>query len=442
MNRTARAAPAVTRRTLLVGAGAAGASAAGGALAACGAGGATPQQGSKTLAPATIRFTPANGPGTDVSSFEPLLPQYMAERPNVRVELEVIPDGGWAKIDTLLTADTAADVTRINDDSVYGWGTGGKLTHLDPLIAKSLKKDDYFPVEWQATAVDGKLYSMQPHFGVNLFVYSQTLFERAGVSAPTDWKQTWSWDTFVASMRRIAALGSSAPGAEVFGAYIGGAYMMPMMWGNGVTPLNADETKCTFNAKEPLEMLTELEALIHTHRLVTTSDNVALFQATRLGMNFGDAQFGTRMPPEVRWDLMPPPRSKKAAYQEGFVRTFSLPKATKELDAAWDFMTWLMQSQAQIHLGRAGYGVPGLKAASDPTFKEGILKDKNWKLIPDGLNHDMPLTYNPLAQAFKAHYNTKAPDFFSGKAKAREWLDEGCLNVDTRIRELGWKKKG
>ena len=48
--------------------------------------------------------------------------------------------------------------------------------------------------------VDGKLYSMQPHFGVSLFVYSKTPFQKAGLTAPTEWKQTWGWDTFVANM--------------------------------------------------------------------------------------------------------------------------------------------------------------------------------------------------------------------------------------------------
>jgi ABC-type glycerol-3-phosphate transport system substrate-binding protein len=124
------------------------------------------------------------------------------------------------------------------------------------------------------------------------------------------------------------------------------------------------------------------------------------------------------------------------------VRTFSIPRSTTQPDASWDFMKWLMQPKAQVHLGRAGYGVAGLKSASDPTFRESDLKDKNWKLIPEGLNHDVPLAYNPIAQTFKTHYNTRATDFLSGKMKAREWLDQGCLDSDGKIRELGWKKKG
>lgn len=433
----------ISRRAFVRGAAAPWAAGSAGALAACGAGNAATPRASKTLKPATIRFTPANGPAGDVQSFEPLYAQYMQERPNIKLEPEIIPDGGWAKIDTLLTADSAADVTRINDDSVYGWGTGGKLTQLDPLVAKSLKKDDYFPMEWQAMVIDGKLFTLQPHLGVNLFVYNKTLFQRAGITAPTDWKQTWTWDTFVGNMRKMAALGAPAgSGGEVFGAYVGGAYMMPMMWGNGPTPLNADETKCTFNSPAALEILTEMEALIHTHKLVTTSNQAQFFQATRLGMSFGAPQFGTQQPAEVQWDLMPPPKSKKASWQEGFVRTFAIPRATKELDAAWDFLTWLMQTKAQVHLGQAGYGVPALKAAGDPTYKEGPLRDKNWRLIPDGLNHDMPLAPTPISQTFKQQYNNSAGDFFSGKVKAREWLDQGCLNVDNRIRELDWKKKG
>jgi hypothetical protein len=53
------------------------------------------------------------------------------------VELEVIAEGGWTRVNALLMADSAADVMRVNDDSVYQWGSSRKLTHLDPFINKS-----------------------------------------------------------------------------------------------------------------------------------------------------------------------------------------------------------------------------------------------------------------------------------------------------------------
>jgi multiple sugar transport system substrate-binding protein len=182
-------------------------------VSACGGQTGTPDV--KALGPVTVRFTPANGPGGDVQAFEPLLPQYMQERPNVKVELEVIADGGWTKVNALLMADSAADVMRVNDDSVYQWGSTGKFTHLDPFINKSMKRDDYFPPEWKDMLVDGKQYSMQPHFGVNLFVYSASLFKKAGISAPTDWNKTWDWQTFVDACRKIATP-NGAPGEEVY----------------------------------------------------------------------------------------------------------------------------------------------------------------------------------------------------------------------------------
>lgn len=411
-------------------------------LAACGGTTATTQQASQTLKPATIRFTPASGPGGDVDTFDPLYAQYMAEKPNIKIEPEIIPEGGWTKVNALLMAESAADVTRINDDSVYQWGSSGKLLHLDPYVAKSMKREDYFPPEWQAMTVDGKLYSMQPHFGVNLFVYNKALFQKAGITAPTDWKKTWDWSTFVTNARKIAGLGS--PGSEVYAMTFPANYAIPLVWGNGTRQYNADETKCAFNTKEAAEILTDVQELIHVHRVLTYGQNSSqLFQAGRLGMNWGDPQFGTRMPPEVQWDIMPTPKTKKEVYQEGYVRTFAIPKSTKEVDAAWDFMRWLMQMKAQVHLGQAGYGVPALKAAGDPTYKEGPLKDKNWKLVPEGLNHDVPLANNPVGQTFKDQFSKGPTDkFFKGEIKSNELLLNGCQEVDNKIRELSWKKKG
>jgi multiple sugar transport system substrate-binding protein len=410
-------------------------------LAGCGAAGGT--GAAKTAPPASLRFLASSGAG-EVPMFEPLLPAYMEERPNVKVELEVISEGGWDKVNALLVADSAPDVSRVNDDSVYYWGSQGKLLHLDPYVNRSMKREAYFPLEWTAMAVDGKLFSLQPHFGVNLFVYNKSLFARAGITAPTEWARAWEWPAFIDALRKLSTP-NAPPGQEIYGVAFPVNYLTPLVWGNGGRQYNADETRCVWNSREAAEILQEVQDLMHVHRLALPPGQNAsqLFAGGRLAMNWGDPGFGTRQPPEVQWDLMPTPKSKKATFQEGYVRTFAIPKSTKQPDAAFDLLKWLLELKAQVHLGRSGYGVPALKAAGDPVFKEGPFKDKNWKLIPDGLNYDVPLANNPIADEFK-YWFTRDPAlrFMRNEIKAREFLDQGCQGVDNKIRELGWKKKG
>ena len=146
-------------------------------------------------------------------------------------------------------ADSAADVARVNDDSVYQWGSSGKFAALDALVDRSLKRDDYFPPEWRDMLVDGKLYTTQPHFGVNLLVYNTGLFQKAGVTAPTEWSKTWDWATFVANARKLATPNAS-PGQEVFAMTFPANYVIPPVWGNGGRQYAADETRCAFNSQE------------------------------------------------------------------------------------------------------------------------------------------------------------------------------------------------
>ena len=425
-----------TRRVAL----ASGAALAAGAVGACAAPQGTPE--AKTLAPATVRFMPASA-GAEGQIFESLLGAYAQERPNIKVELETIPPEGWTQVNALLMADSAADVARVNDDSVYQWGSSGKFTALDALVDRSLKRDDYFPPEWRDMLVDGKLYTIQPHFGVNLLVYNTGLFQKAGVTAPTEWSKTWDWPTFVANARKLATP-NAAPGQEVFAMTFPANYVIPLVWGNGGRQYTADETRCVFNSPEAAEILQEVQDLLHVHRLLTYGqDATQLFGAGRLATNWGDAVFGTRLPPEIGWDLMPTARSKKEVFQEGYVRTFAIPKSAKQVDASWDLLRWLLQPKAQIHLGQAGYGVPALKAAAEPTYREGPLKEKNWRLIPEGLNHDVPLATNPIGQTFKDQFSKGPADLFlKNQLKVRDLLDAGCQEVDNKIRELSWRKKG
>ena len=67
----------------------------------------------------------------------------------------------------------------------------------------------------------------------------------------------------------------------------------------------------------------------------------------------------------------------------------------------------------------------------------------NWKLIPDRLNYDVPLANNPIADQFHNEFTRiPAERFLANEIKAREFLDQGCQEVDNKIRELGWRKKG
>src|SRR5204862_6802020 len=117
-----------------------------------------------------------------------------------------------------------------------------------------IKDDKDFALsDFDKTIVDGlsykgKLYALSYDFGPNIVYVNKTLFQKAGVNLP---KPDWTWDDFLETSKGLT---KKIDGADVY-AIVGSNQfdrMVPWILSNGGDYANADFTKSTLSAPEPV----------------------------------------------------------------------------------------------------------------------------------------------------------------------------------------------
>ena len=275
---------------------------------------------------------------------------YNERQDRVEVVHEVAPWGEHA--DKLLidaAAGTAADCLFIGGP--YWNGIKGKKVCLP--ISELLVRDNVdmsgfgFSPNKDWCSLEGKSYGL-PTNGVILrgLAYNEGLFKDAGLDMPND---QWRWPEFIDAGKRI----HNPP--DAFGsrlANLAGDVWLGMIWSNGGSPLNEDETKCTLDSPEVIEVVQGVAdwSLVHKFTMKpgegdalgdqpTTSGKIATWHAIFTDWNTWMTQTKDLEVPAWQTTFPLPPNAKKRIWA-GSVHMEAIWKDTKHPEEAWDFTLW------------------------------------------------------------------------------------------------------
>lgn len=113
-----------------------------------------------------------------------LFDQYMAENPNVHLEIEALDDNSYkTKFNAYASGSSMPDFINV-------WGLPSFLSEvIDAGLIAELNPDDYkdynfLPGSLDGFSKDGKLYGLARNTDVMLFYYNKALFEENGVKVP------------------------------------------------------------------------------------------------------------------------------------------------------------------------------------------------------------------------------------------------------------------
>ena len=333
-------------------------------MAACGGG----SSSGGSAAPADI---PAAGTddGTEITLWtrSPLERQaknavkaYNASHKN-QVKLEIIPNddmegkvGGASQTDSLPDI-LAGDVVRIP----Y-WASEGIFTDITKQIDGLDNKSDLQQGHIEAGTVDGKEYTLPFITDVSVMVWNKNLYKEAGL-APE--KGPSSIDEFVEQAKAVAALNKDGVAGSYLAGQSGGALvfdLFPSVWADGESVMNADGTEATLDNDSMKAVLDAYKELANTTNGLgagSKEETGATWTAPFANGNIGvmpypntssTALFEAEKDGGFEVGVTPIPGTK-----EGKTSTFlggdamGISKDSKHVAQAWNFLYWLMQSDAQ-----------------------------------------------------------------------------------------------
>jgi multiple sugar transport system substrate-binding protein len=122
---------------------------------------------------------------------QPVVDQWNRERPDIHVNLEIIPggsSGGYQKMYSALRVGNAPDVAHVEYQELPAFMLVQGLTNLSPYGVDAFRKD-YVDWQWQQGVFGPGVFTLPWASGPMAMFYRHDLFKAWGISPPTTWRQ-------------------------------------------------------------------------------------------------------------------------------------------------------------------------------------------------------------------------------------------------------------
>jgi multiple sugar transport system substrate-binding protein len=304
----------------------------------------------------------SGGPDDDAQL---LAEAYNASHQN-QMEVTVIPSDQYLqKVGAAAGQKALPDV--LSSDVVYAanYTRQGIFTDITDRLAELDFADDLAQAHIQAATYDGKQYAVPFVVDSSFMFYNKDLFEKAGLDPDNPPR---SYDDIYAAAKAITGVEDGVYGFGFDGNCAGCfAYtVFPNAVAGGHPPISLDGATADFDNSAMSDIL-GLYQKLYADGLVDPAAKAAdgsSWNGAFLQGKVGILPNGTYTIPALAdadfdWGYIPlgdAAGSKAATFVGGDV--IGISSSTKNVDAAWDFMSWTMSDEAQVEVVVKNGGLP------------------------------------------------------------------------------------
>ena len=276
--------------------------------------------------------------------------RYMESHPNVKIERTVVPFGDLKqKLLQGATGGDLPDVAVIDNPDHQAFAALGILTDLTDRVTTWGQAESYFKGPWDSTVYQGKNYGV-PDNSNCLVLWTNSDLAGADSPAPT------TWDELTAAVKALTV-------GDQFGLAVSGIkteegtfQWLPFLWetGEDIPTIDSD------GGRAALQLWTDYVANGYMSQGIlgwTQGDVLGQFQNGKAAMMInGPWQIPTLrdQSPDLKWSVAVLPSQAQAASILGG-ENYSITATSKNVDAAWDFLTWSQEPEnLKTYLSEAG----------------------------------------------------------------------------------------
>jgi len=324
--------------------------------------------------------------------------------PDIKVNLEPVPQEYGTKLLANLAAGTGPDVYQVGDGDVAKFAAQGIMEPLDPFItADGLDLNaTFFPAVAAFGQVGGTTYLLTKDYSPLVLYYNKDIFDKEGVAYPTP---DWTWDDLLAAAQKLTTKdrwGIQIP--DGWGDWLWDRGIVPIIAQNGGSLISEDGKTAEgyVNSEATVAAVQWYVDLFLKYKVAPTNADVASFSGADLFTSGQVAMLWTG-----RWPL----KDYKAidgfhfgtmglpAGPAGKANTlcwagFAINSASGNKDAAWTFLKYLAAGDGAMEF--ANYAFTAVQAVAE---SQGLATDEyDGPIVADVANAV------PIPDSFSCYY--------------------------------------
>jgi multiple sugar transport system substrate-binding protein len=409
-------------------------------VAACAFSGCTKKDRAQAKSGGQVTIKAAAWDFTVSAYYEKLIKGFEAANPGIKVEVVDIPSADFTqKLSVMLNGGSDVDVFWIKDgDTTKGLANRGQLADLSAYTARDNIDLSAFNGLAERFNIDGKLVALPASTAYYVLFYNKDIFDKAGISYPSN-DLTW------AQFEALAGKLTSGTGAnKIWGAQFHTWQACVQNWAIQDGKHTIVETDYSF-MKPYYEMVLRMQdaGIIRDYGSLRAG-NIAYANAfirgdvAMLPMGFwlgaGLKDRIDRGEASINWGVatIPHPEGIPAGWTVGSVTPIAINQASRNKDAAWEFIKFVTGEEGAAIYARDG-GIPSrantqnlADLANVPGMPDGLLE----ALAVKNIALDRPMV------DYVAEINQMLGEEHSLILLKENTVDKGLANMARRSREI------
>jgi len=333
------------------------------------------------------------GDPAELDVWNQIVADFHKANPNITVKVEVSDwDSYWTKLKTLLSAGTPPDVFAMDAPLYLDYQSRGVLLNLQPYLDKNPDMlSGVYPQTLEAYKTADGMYGLPRDFQTIVLFYNKDMFDAAGVAYPT---ADWTYDDLRTASKSLTKTGADGKTSQ-YGFY-SDLWDMELIWSEAIWAyggdvISADHSKTLMGepkAREAWQLFHDMMFVDQSWPTSTVAGEYGgdPFLAGAAAMTtIGHWAVPGYAEAKFKWDIAPMPKGPAGQATSVNSAGFVVGKASKNPDAAFEFLKYVVSEPAQTRLAQLGFACPVLKsvAESDAFLKQATAIDQ--KVFLDSL---------------------------------------------------------
>lgn len=385
-------------------------------LFVCMASGCSNEKSSKTL----IKFS-AWGSQSETAILKPLLREFEAQNPDVKVEFMHIPQNYFQKLHLLFASNLAPDVVFLNNFYSQKYIKANLLEDLTPYFSQELDEKIFFEKAIESSTYKKRLYVVPRDVSDLVVYYNKEIFDRHNLPYPSG---DWTFKDYIKTSQTLTSKGVWGTGFEK-----DPLYWMPFLFGNCASLLSDDGSKVVLDSAAAIESLQTYSDLVNKYKSAPNKSQSAsltmaqLFIQGKLGMQISGRWLVPKYRSDVKfdWDIAPLPKGKCGSVSGIDSSGYAISKGSNHKSEAVKLIKFLSSKESAQGFAKSGLIVPARKdAAYSASFLAQNEKPRNAEafLVAIGTGKVTPVNEN--YQKLVDILNTELEPLFLGQKTAGE----------------------